>query len=64
MPRMIRPCPDCPGVCYEGEPCRMCAALAAAHAAGYRQGYTDGYQAASTANAPQPAAAGGKEPAP
>lgn len=34
MSRLIRPCPDCPGVRYEGEPCRCCEAIAQARREG------------------------------
>lgn len=33
MTTMILACPECPGVRYEGEPCKMCAALKDARAA-------------------------------
>lgn len=34
MSHLIRPCPDCPGVRYEGEPCPCCAAIAQARREG------------------------------
>lgn len=34
MSRLIQPCPDCPGVRYQGEPCRCCEAIAQARREG------------------------------
>lgn len=39
MSRLIQACPDCPGVRYEGEACRMCAALVAAREEGVAAGW-------------------------